>query len=75
MTTKCEIPQLPIIAGRIFSMLGVKKNSVTDIVFVLVTLHPPSIHFVSKMIYMYNVFLSLLTHLFESSSFAIYIPH
>ena len=29
----------------------------------------------SKIIYMYKVFLSLLTHLFESSSLAIYIPH
>ena len=57
-------------------MLGVfKKQSVTDIVFVLVTLCPPSIHYVSKIIYMYKVFLSLLTHLFESSSLAIYIPH
>ena len=29
----------------------------------------------SKIIYMYKVFLSLLTHLFESSSLARYIPH
>ena len=47
----------------------------TDILFVHVTLHPPSGYFVRKIIYMYKVFLSLLTHLFESSSLAIYIPH
>ena len=47
----------------------------TDILFVHVTLHPPSGYFVRKIIYMYKVFLSLLTHLFESSSFARYIPH
>ena len=47
----------------------------TDILFVHVTLHPPSGYFFRKIIYMYKVFLSLLTHLFESSSLAIYIPH
>ena len=47
----------------------------TDILFVHVTLHPPSGYFVRKIIFMYKVFLSLLTHLFESSSLAIYIPH
>ena len=46
-----------------------------DILFVPVTLHPPSGYFVGKIIYMYKVFLSLLTHLFESSSLARYIPH
>ena len=58
-----------------FAWVLIKKQSVTDILFVLVTLCPPSIHYVSKIIYMYKVFLSLLTHLFESSSLAIYIPH
>ena len=75
MTTTCEIPQHYIIAGKILSMLGIKRQSVTNIIFVHVTLYPPSIHFVSKMIYMYKVFLSLLTYLFESSSLEIYIPH
>ena len=47
----------------------------TDILFVYVTLHLPSGYFFRKIIYMYKLFLSLLTHLFESSSLAIYIPH
>ena len=68
MTTKYEIPQHYIIAGKIFRMLGVKKT-ISD------WYYPPSSYFVSKMIYMYKVFLSLLNHLFESSSLAIYIPH
>ena len=68
MTTKYEIPQHYIIAGKIFRMLGVKKT-ISD------WYYPPSSYFVSKMIYMYKVFLSLLNHLFESSSLVIYIPH